>query len=629
MTMNRIIQSAIALSVLFYAVSCNEKITTDLPDTGDEITVTLQVDPQTKAGYEGTSVLPGSFYMEINNPSFKDIMTRASSNSNKYNFPNGTNLKWGVADVGQVTVKAITSPDGCYSNGTMSIEEDQSTADMLRVNDLLGASTGNGIVIDNNNINISFNHLMSKLQLAYTSSIAVKDIELLNICRKGQYNFNQMSYGSATAPSANTKIIMYHDPSNKTAEAIFFPYNPSTPPIVRIHFSDNQTKDCEISLKSGSGFEGGKVYMVNINISGDNASASKVTIEGWGNMQVPGERVLWIGTSIPSGDPSLGYTSYPEAVDMAMNCTVVNNAVGSSMVTKALNADQITANDWLYTYYDQPWYGPVIIKQLGGLAHSHAEIEEKYRPALESVFARTSIDQTLRPNWVNDVLNDIKALSYESLIIPYIDGTKDRCTTVILDHGYNDLSSMMFLGNALAKKGDPVRGYQCLMELIYGDSSDVARLAAYEQMFDQSLIGASYLNCMKDIIDAIKGVNPDIRIIIGNYFTFNSPKLVEDYRKNNESNGQNAYWDYANITNLICYYNEAVAAICNVDIVNVYKYFWISDDRFWAGYGADGNPIHDDSKFCIDGTHPWNPDAVKAIAEVYISELDGVIGSRN
>lgn len=628
MTMNRIIKSAIALSVLFYAVSCNEKITTDLPDTGDEITVTLQVDSQTKAGYEGTSVLPGSFYMEINNPSFKDIMTRAGSNSNKYNFPNGTNLKWGVADVGLVTVKAITSPDGCYSNGTMSIQQDQSTADKLRVNDLLGASTGNGIVINNNNINISFNHLMSKLQLAYTSSITVQKIELLNICRKGQYNFNQMSYGSATAPSANTKITMYHDPSNKTAEAIFFPYNPSTPPKVRIYFSNNQYKDCEISLKSGSGFEGGKVYMVNINISGDNASASKVTIEGWGNMQVPGERVLWVGTSIPSGDKALGYTSYPEAVDMAMNCSVVNNAVGSSMVTKALNTNQITDNNWLYDYYEQPWYGPVIIKQLGGLSHNHDEIEAKYRPALETVFNR--VDQSIRPNWVNDVLNDIKALSYESLIIPYIDGTKDNCTTVILDHGYNDLSSMMYLAGHFTEPGDPVRGYQHIMELLYGDAPASSRLDAYEQLFPQNEIGASYVHCMKDIIEDIRNINPNIRIIIGNYFTFNSPKLIADYKKNNEAQAtQGMYWDYETVTNLICYYNEAVAAICDVDIVNVYKYFWISDDRFWAGYGADGNPIRDDSKFCIDGIHPWNPDAVKAIAEVYISELDGVIGSRN
>lgn len=619
MTMNRIIQSAIALSVLFYAVSCNEKITTDLPDTGDEITVTLQVDPQTKAGYEGTSVLPGSFYMEINNPSFKDIMTRASSTSNKYNFPNGTNLKWGVADVGQVTIKAITTPDGCYSNGTMSIQEDQSTADKLRVNDLLGASTGNGIVINNNNINISFNHLMSKLQLAYTSSIAVKKIELVNICRTGQYNFNQMSYGSATAPSANTKITMYHDSSNKTAEAIFFPYTPSSEPKVRIYFNDTQYNECTISLKSGSGFEGGKVYMVNINISGDSISSSKVTIEGWGNMQVPGERVLWIGTSIPSGDPSLGYTSYPEAVDMAMNCTVVNNAVGSSQVTKQLNADWVSdKSKWDY-------------KLAGGLSQTYDEIEEMYKAKLQSV---SNGDQT----WVTNALNDAKSLSYESLIIPYINGTKDNCTTIIIDHGFNDLSSMMNIGNCLVVEGDPVRGYSRIMDLIYGDSSVEDKLTALEQSIrtvsgNPSFINLSYILCMKHIIDEIRLVNPNIRIIIGNYFTFNNPKLAYDYYVYNEYfNSQgllNLYWDYATITNLICYFNEAVAAICDVDIVNVYKYFWISDDRFWAGYGADGNPIHDDSKFCIDGTHPWNPDAVKAIAEVYISELDGVIGSRN
>ena len=623
--MRRIAQIFLILSVLTCTISCAEKVITDFPAQGDEITVTLQTYPATKAGYSGTSVLPENFYMEISNPSFAGLMTRADANTNKYNFPTGQNLKWGVADIGQVSVRAITSPDGCYSSGTVTLTHDQSTSDKLRKNDLLGASTGNGIVINNNNISISFNHLMSKLQLAYTSTVDIAKIELINICMMGQYDFNTMSYGTYAVPTSANTITMYQDRESKTAEAIFFPYTPNASPMLRIHFDDtgNNYKDCTISLRHGARFEGGETYMMNISVN-----RTSITIEGIGNMQVPGERVLWVGTSIPSGDKALGYTSYPEAVDMAMNCSVVNNAVGSSMVTKALNTSQITENNWLYDFYEQPWYGPVVIKQLGGLSHSHDEIEAKYRPALETVFNR--VDQSIRPNWVNDVLNDIKALSYESLIIPYIDGTKDNCTTVILDHGYNDLSSMMYLANNFAKPGDRVRGYQRIMELLYGDAPASSRLDAYEQLFPQNEIGASYVHCMKDIIEAIRNINPNIRIIIGNYFTFNSPKLVADYKKKNEAQGtQGEYWDFETVTNLICYYNEAVAAICDVDIVNVYKYFWISDDYFWAGYDANGNPIHDDSKFCIDGTHPWNPDAVKAIAEVYINELDGIIGSRN
>lgn len=623
--MRQTAQLFIILSVLSCAISCNEKIITDYTAEGEEITVTLQAAPTTKAGYSGKSVLPEYFYMEISNPSFADLMTRADANTNKYNFPTGQNLKWGIADISQVSVKAITSPDGCYSNGRVNLKQDQSTPDKLRINDLLGASIGNGIVINNNNINISFSHLMSKLQVAYTSSIDIKKVELINICMTGQYDFSTMTYGTYTAPTSANTITMYHDSESKTAEAIFFPYTPESSPILRVHFDNtgNNYKDCTISLRNGARFEGGETYMMNISVN-----RTSVTIEGIGNMQVPGERVLWVGTSIPSGDKALGYTSYPEAVDMAMNCSVVNNAVGSSMVTKALNTSQITANNWLYDFYEQPWYGPVIIKQLGGLSHNHDEIEAKYRPALETVFNR--VDQSIRPNWVNDVLNDIKALSYESLIIPYIDGTKDNCTTVILDHGYNDLSSMMYLAGHFTEPGDQVRGYQHIMELLYGDASASSRLDAYEQLFPQNEIGASYVHCMKDIIEAIRNINPNIRIIIGNYFTFNSPKLVADYKRNNEAQDtQGMYWDYNTVTNLICYYNEAVAAICDVDIVNVYKYFWISDEYFWAGYGADGNPIHDDSKFCIDGTHPWNPDAVKAIAEVYINELDGIIGSRN
>ena len=65
--MNRIAQISIALSVLFCTTSCNEKIDTDLLESRNYITVTSQVGPLVKAGYDESN-LPDSFYMEIDDP---------------------------------------------------------------------------------------------------------------------------------------------------------------------------------------------------------------------------------------------------------------------------------------------------------------------------------------------------------------------------------------------------------------------------------------------------------------------------------------------------------------------------------------------------------------------------------
>ena len=70
----------------------------------------------------------------------------------------------------------------------------------------------------------------------------------------------------------------------------------------------------------------------------------------------------------------------------------------------------------------------------------------------------------------------------------------------------------------------------------------------------------------------------------------------------------------------------------------MYKYFDLDDSVFWPGgeliknaYGQYEVKVYemDWTKFCPDGVHPYNPDAINAIAEIYIRELEGIIGSRN
>lgn len=632
-TMNRIAQLTIALSVLFCTVSCNDKIEADFPAAQDYITVTSQVGPMVKAGYEASD-LPSTFYMSITGiqSPFNGTMTRTSTSSNTYSFPTGQNPTWGTdANVANVYVKAVASGSDTYynrSNGTVTVPTDQSSANNVKTADMLGASTDDGIVISDNNVNITFSHLMSKMLLKYTkpSSVTVNSIQLVNICTKGTYSYTNMAHSYASTPATGT-ITMYH--SNNSAEAIFFPYDPkndtSTLQLsvsIKIN-NQNKTITCPITLKDDAKFEPGKCYMMNVAISGTTLNAAEVEIVGWDSantgIQVAGERVLWIGTSIPAGSLETGVRSYPYLVDDAMNCEVINNAVGGSLVLKYTDADpkvlieQVTKKgNNEYDANGNPtklgWDDPTSALHclLGGLSRKREEAEE-YRPYLTTISGGDAA-------WVEKWINAIKDLSYETLILPYIDGSEGypQCTTIILDHGYNDRNCMFYEAGAYSNPDEQAllfRGYGFLLGLKNGTIKypDYIQFIKDCNVKDSNLsLERSYIYQMCTLIEKIKAENPDVRIIIGNYFTANNPVVAAAWK--------GAIPDYDKLIRVLCYNNEAIAGICGLDIVNVYKYLWMDDAMFY--------------EYCPDLTHPFNPVALQAIADIYIRELDGVIGSR-
>ena len=71
--------------------------------------------------------------------------------------------------------------------------------------------------------------------------------------------------------------------------------------------------------------------------------------------------------------------------------------------------------------------------------------------------------------------------------------------------------------------------------------------------------------CMERIINAINKANPNAKIIIGNYFALDSPWV----RQAMSSTG--LYRSDFNLTATLLYYNQAVANIWDLDIVNVYN----------------------------------------------------------
>lgn len=642
--MNRIAQLAIITIVLLSAVSCNEEIVTDYSEAGSNITVTLQVKSETKAGYEGTSVLPERFIIDIdqngNGNDYPQTLMKKSEGTTYIPEQNIT-MTWKDTDHSNVTIKAITSPDGRYDigSGLMTIEEDQSTPDKLKVNDLLGASTANGITIGGNNINVAFNHLMSKLYVTYTktASVTINSIKLRNVCTEGTYNYSTLSYGNATLPSANdTPITMYHNDKAQCAEAIFFPFTPQDDPelIVNVTISGTTTDiPCPVSLRNGASFIGGKIYLMNIDIVGTNVENIKIEVESWDSTNIPGERVLWIGTSIPAG------SRYPEMVADALNCTVVNNSVSASLVIRKKNPTIYATSsktEWEEYVTEKNGY-QYSLKHLaaGALSQTHEEADQ-----YDAVFRQIYNNDV----WVKEQLDKIKSLSYESLIIPYINGEKDNCTTVILDHGFNDRAAM--INEAINMQNEvpdysTAMGYTYLMRMKAGESGYT--YSDYLQTLKSPSSESSTLYLIKDnyiveltkVIDAIKAeanrLGKDIRIIIGNYFTLDNPFVRVEY-SNFIGDGWLEYF-YTTFCSLICYFNETVAGIHGLQAVNVYNYIWLDDNSFPSNMtrNTDGsvNVPYDSSKFCPDGVHPNSSEAGRAIANVYINQLNGVIGSRD
>ena len=578
--MNRIAQISIALSVLSCTTSCNEKIDTDLLESRNYITVTSQVGPLVKAGYDESN-LPGSFYMEIDDPDSQFDVSGTlvrSGSSNTYTFQ-GQNPVWGTHDANSVKIKAITAGGYDRAKGVMTVKTNQTTAENINASDLLGATTANGIVVQGNNINVSFAHLMSKLQVVYTSNVTVNSFKINNAVISGGYSFANMDYDKSKSLSRGS-ITMYHNTTDKVAEAIFFPNDASELPTLVANVTigrENTDLPCQISLKNGASFVGGKCYVMKVSISGSSIDNAGITVESWEKDESAtssGERVLWVGSSNAVGDPSNGYRSYPEAIDDALSCTIVNNSVDDLSVVSHL--------------------------------------------------AQESGDY-----------------SYKSLILPYIDGTKDKCTTIVLDCGFGDSYHMVLEAGGLvdymqdpyqiewidAEKGIyrviylPVRGCRYLMALRDGGRTEGGR--TYEQYLKDiqdhtglAALGNYYIKSMYEMINKIKSQYPNVRIIIGNYFTLQSPKIASQWAWANtvEVIGNGLWGDYRQLSNLICYNNEAVAGILDLDIVNVQNYMWITETEFW--------------NYCSDGVHPWNPDAIQAIADIYIRELDGVVGSR-
>ena len=329
------------------------------------------------------------------------------------------------------------------------------------------------------------------------------------------------------------------------------------------------------------------------------------------NYTVPDARnkVLWIGTSIPAGDiqhgnngttqsttTNLGSNNYPKMIADALGFTLYNNARGSSFVCFYPPSEDGTnawaGKDWS-EYSSEVWKGY-------SLSASFAQVDEKFGP-----------NGLNCPQWL---INNFKSYSYESLIIPYIDGTLASCDTVVIDHGYNDRSIIINEASWHPSEGETQfsvgSGRQWLEDLCDPlDSSMVSETYFQGRWWNDESVSSKkhYMPAMIFLAKKIWAVNPRIKIIIGNYFATKSNVFGAEF--GNDRLGE-----------FVCLANTAIASWLRVNCVEVWKHTGIYNRNLPAG--------NDYQLFCPDGVHPHSDStghSNKIIAGVYINAIRGTL----
>ena len=350
------------------------------------------------------------------------------------------------------------------------------------------------------------------------------------------------------------------------------------------------------------------------NLIGNNTTNKTIVerIETVENYTVPDARskVLWIGTSIPAGDiqhgnngtsqsitTNLGSNNYPKMVADALGFTLYNNARGSSFLCFYPSSEDGTdkwasASDW-QEYSSEVYKGY-------SLSASFAQVDEKFGP-----------NGLNCPQWL---INNFKSYSYESLVIPYIDGTLANCDTVVIDHGYNDRS--VILNEASWHPGDGETqfkvgsGRNWLLKLQDPFETTLEAETYFQGKWwnDESVSSKKhYMSALIFLAKKIWAVNPRIKIIIGNYFASKSNTFGAEF-------GNDRLAEFVNLANSAC------ASWLRVNCVDVWKHTGLYNRNLAAG--------NDFQLFCPDGVHPHSDStgrSNKIIAGIYINAIRGTL----
>ena len=337
--------------------------------------------------------------------------------------------------------------------------------------------------------------------------------------------------------------------------------------------------------------------------------------------------VLWLGTSIPSGDINIDpqqNNTYPKMVADALGFDLYNMAKAGSFVAWYPQTPSWTTSAQVAAEFATAYC----------LSATRQEIYDKYYNVLETIRQNEGLSTT----WRDDYLNDFMDSSFETRILPYIDGTIAKCDGVVIDHGFNDRGNIFNVCNqhVTADKDSisvwgPGSGAEGVEYPVIGGNAGWWWLThlADNRYYDgevymntvyavaNGLAGndtggmrGEYFGAMAYIIAKIQQVDPRIRIVIGNYFSQDYGSALGD--------GMNSFQ-----TKYILQANQSIADYYGFPCVNVYKHTGLRNRTIRK---PDGTTISDMYWFCPDGVHPSSdPTGLSntIVASAYIAQIKG------
>jgi hypothetical protein len=187
----------------------------------------------------------------------------------------------------------LTTVDGTNAM-PVNVSLAQNTEANVAASDLLGATSSSGdIKIESANINIEFQHLLSKLDVSYNfadevegESVVINSITLQNICTTGKFSYANMTLVAESLGYDNVAMFQSGTGREGSAEAIFYPYKPTANPTLVINATIDGVEcnfSCPVVPKDASnGFVSGKRYTMKVTIVGTSVSGTTASIaKGW------------------------------------------------------------------------------------------------------------------------------------------------------------------------------------------------------------------------------------------------------------------------------------------------------------------------------------------------------------
>ena len=369
------------------------------------------------------------------------------------------------------------------------------------------------------------------------------------------------------------------------------------------------------------------------NTIGNNTTNKTIVerIETVENFTLPDSRasLLWLGTSIPAGEPD---NNYP---------TMVADALGFNLYNMAQSASCL---HWDPTPPTWTTSAEVEANRTAGrcLTATRQEIRDKFYTVLDNIRRKERLSTT----WRDNLIAEFQEASYETRVIPYLDGTIASCDVVVIDHGFNDMMTIynecvqhantakdetsywpddvaasMGLPSGIAyPTPDGVKGWHWLTNLSTGRDyyADTFMSTIYTTAlglmdgYADTTFRYEYFGAFMFLIAKIMKVNPRARIIVGNYFSQNCGDFIDN----------RSSW----LTKYVLEANQQLANWLGYQCVNVYKYTGLRNRIIVK---PDGTQVYDMYLFCpADGVHPSTDttgESNKVIAGVYINAIRGTL----